>query len=129
MEKMNTVGWFEIYVDDMGRAKRFYEGVFQTELSQLKNPGTAENDIEMWAFEGDMKSYGANGALVKMSGMPSGHNSVLVYFSCEDCAIEEARVAEFGGKVERSKFSIGEYGFIAIASDSEGNTIGLHSLK
>mgnify|MGYP003337806138 CR=1 FL=1 len=25
---MNTIGWFEIYVQDMARARRFYEGVF-----------------------------------------------------------------------------------------------------
>lgn len=28
----NPVGWFEIYVQDMDRAKRFYELVFQVKL-------------------------------------------------------------------------------------------------
>jgi predicted enzyme related to lactoylglutathione lyase len=64
-----------------------------------------------------------------MQDMPSGGNSVLVYFSCEDCATEAARAAAAGGRVFKKKFSIGRYGFIALAFHTEGNMIGLHSLK
>lgn len=122
--KSNSVGWFEIYVNDMNRAKQFYESVFQKKLEQLVSP-----DIEMWSFAGDMNSYGAPGALVKMPGFSAGGNSVLVYFSCEDCSHEEKRVSEFGGKVSKSKFSIGQYGYISLVVDTEGNMFGLHSLK
>ena len=120
----NPVGWFEIYVQDMERAKRFYEAVFQVELNSL-----ASGSPEMWAFQGSMTSYGAPGALVRMDGVPSGGNSTLVYFSCEDCAVEAERVAGSGGKVFKAKTAIGEYGFIALAFDTENNLIGLHSLK
>ncbi len=51
-----------------------------------------------------------------------------VYFSCTDCAVEAASVIKYGGTVYREKMSIGEYGFIALARDTEGNMIGLHSL-
>ena len=120
----NAVGWFEIYVQDMERAKAFYEGVFGTPLSRLESPG-----IDMWAFPMEMERYGSPGALVCMPGVPSGGNSVLVYFVCEDCAVEAAKVAHFGGKVEKEKFSIGEYGHIALVNDTEGNMIGLHSMQ
>ncbi|MEE4463737.1 hypothetical protein V2S84_16790 [Azotobacter chroococcum] len=73
--------------------------------------------------------YGAPGALVRMPGFPSGANSVLVYFSCADCAMEAAKVANSGGKVEKEKFSIGEYGHIALVRDTEGTMIGLHSMQ
>jgi predicted enzyme related to lactoylglutathione lyase len=53
-----------------------------------------------------MDRMGASGALVKMEGFPSGGNSTLVYFSCADCAIEEARVVEFGGSIQRGKFQL-----------------------
>ena len=53
----------------------------------------------------------------------------MVYFNCGDCATEGARVAEAGGKLEREKMSIGEYGFIVLARDTEGNMFGLHSLR
>ena len=70
---------------------------------------------------------GACGALVKMEGVAPGGGGTLVYFSCEDCAVEESRVAPAGGHVVRPKFPIGPYGFIALVSDTEGNMIGLHS--
>jgi predicted enzyme related to lactoylglutathione lyase len=122
----NPVGWFEIYVQDMARAKRFYEAVFKVTLEKL---GTPAPGLEMWSFPMQMERYGAPGALVRMPGVPSGGNSVLVYFSCEDCAIEAKRIIESGGRIEKEKFSIGQYGFIVLALDSEGNMIGLHSMK
>lgn len=123
----NAVCWFEIYVNDMKRARSFYESVFQAKLEGLGDPGDAE--IEMWSFPGKMTSYGANGALVKMQGVSAGGCGTIVYFSCEDCGVEEKRVTQFGGSVHKSKFSIGPYGFISLVTDSEGNTIGLHSIK
>lgn len=121
--KGNAVGWFEIYVEDMSRAKKFYESVFATKLERLSGP-----DLEMWSFPGNPSSYGAPGALVKMPGFPVGRNSVVVYFSCADCSVEEKRVKESGGKVEKTKFSIGHYGFITLVYDTEGNMFGLHSM-
>jgi len=127
--KNNPIGWFEIYVQDMRRAKAFYEAVFQGSLTELKNPASADMPgMEMWAFPSSMESYGAPGALVRMSGCPSG-GSTLVYFSCEDCAIEAARAVASGGKIFKDKLGIGEYGFIALVEDTEGNMIGLHSLR
>ena len=122
--KNNPVGWFEIYVQDIDRAKKFYESVFQLKLEKLNSPG-----MGMWAFPMDLERWGAGGALVKMDGFPSGGSSTLVYFSCEDCSIEEGRAAEFGGRTQRKKMSIGEYGFISLVFDTEGNMIGLHSLQ
>jgi uncharacterized protein len=122
--KNNPVGWFEIYVQDIDRAKKFYKSVFQLKLEKLNSPG-----MEMWAFPMEMDRWGAGGALVKMEGVPSGGNSTLVYFSCEDCSIEESRAAKSGGRIQRKKMSIGEYGFVSLVFDTEGNMIGLHSLK
>lgn len=124
--KPNAVGWFEIYVDDINRAKLFYENVFQVNLERLNAPIP---DLEMYSFPSNMERYGAGGAIVKMNGFSSGRNSVIVYFSCEDCAVEQDRVEAAGGKVHQSKFPIGEFGFIALVVDTEGNMIGLHSLK
>ncbi len=120
----NPVGWFEIYVQDMDRAKAFYEGVFGVQLAKLDSP-----EIEIWAFPMDNERYGAPGALVRMPGFASGANSVLIYFSCADCAVEAAKAASSGGKLEKEKFSIGQYGFISLVIDTEGNMIGLHSMQ
>jgi predicted enzyme related to lactoylglutathione lyase len=128
----NPVGWFEIYVQDMERAKAFYEAVFQGKLERLPAPTLAPTsgpELEMWAFPMSQEGYGAAGALAKMEGGPSGGNTTLVYFKCEDCAVEAARAAEHGGRVVKEKMSIGKYGFIALVSDTEGNMIGLHSMR
>lgn len=125
----NAVGWFEIYVDDIQRARKFYEGVFDTRLEVLANPATESQDMQMLAFPGSMTTYGANGTICKMPGFPAGKNSIIIYFSSEDCSVEEGRVEKFGGKVEKKKMSIGQYGFISLVFDSEKNMIGIHSLK
>lgn len=119
----NPVGWFEIYVQDMERAKAFYEAVFQGKLEQIPAP-----DLEMWAFPMSEQGYGAAGALAKMEGCASGGSGTLVYFKCEDCAVEAARAGEQGGRIFKEKMFIGKYGFIALVFDTEGNMIGLHSM-
>lgn len=129
--KSNTVVWFEIYVQDMQRAKRFYEAVLDIRLEKMPAP-TVEMDMEMWAFPSDkaaaQTSYGACGMLVKMEGFPSSGGGTLVYFGCKDCAVEASRVTANGGAVVKEKMSIGEHGYIVLARDSEGNTIGFHSM-
>ena len=121
----NPVGWFEIYVKDMARARAFYETVLGATLENLPTPGAGPE--EMWVWPMQQGGTGAAGALVAMEGGPSG-NGTMVYFTCDDCATEAGRVAGAGGTVMKEKFSIGPYGFIAIATDTEGNAFGLHSM-
>lgn len=123
--RQNPVVWFEIYVQDMDRARRFYETVLATRLDELNSPDPA---LEMWAFPMSMESGGASGALCKMAGVPSG-GSTIVYFACEDCAVEASRVATAGGRLDTPKFSIGQHGHIALAVDPDGNMFGLHSMR
>jgi hypothetical protein len=127
----NPVVWFEIYVQDMPRAKRFYEAVLDIKLETMPAP-TADMTMEMWAFPSDKStahtSYGACGMLVKMDGFPSAGGGIVVYFGCKDCSVEASRVKANGGTVVKEKMSIGEHGFIALACDTEGNMIGFHSM-
>ena len=129
MSAVNSVNWFELYVQDMPRARAFYEAVLGIALEPLKLPDGGDDGLEMWSFPGDMDRYGANGALCRMPGAPSGLGGTLVYFACEDCGATAARIAPAGGRVHREKLSIGEYGFIVLAFDTEGNMIGLHSMR
>lgn len=107
----------------MARARTFHEAVLCLALAPL-GPG----DPAMLAFPGDMEVIHASGRLVRMDGVPSGGNRTLVYFSCTDCAVEQERVTAAGGVVQRPKMSIGEYGFISLIVDTEGNRVGLHSM-
>ncbi len=119
----NPVRWFEIYVEDMARAKAFYASVFGVQFTKLESP-----EIDMWAFLMEQGGEGATGALVKMPGFSPGGNSVLVYFGCDDCAVEADKAAKAGGRIQKGKMSIGQHGHIALVVDTEGNMIGLHSM-
>jgi len=114
----------------MPRAKAFYESVLNLELCRLDKPDEPKDfpQPEMWAFPME-ECPGASGAICKMEGVNAGGNSTLVYFDCEDCSVEASRVSNAGGEVKVPKMAIGEWGFISIAEDSEGNMIGLHSMK
>ena len=131
----NPIGWIEIYVEDMPRARKFYETVLALQMQKAEIPEGmdaeegSEEHFEMLFFPGDMDAPGISGAIVKSSMFKPGSGGTLNYFSCEDCAIEISRVADAGGKVLNEKMSIGQYGFCGICTDTEGNLIGFHSMK
>lgn len=126
MEKTNAIGWFDIYVNDMDRACSFYERVLGQKLEKMADP---TGETQMMSFPANMSAYGAAGALVKSKFTNPGLGGTMVYFSVEDCSKEEARVVKAGGKVIRPKFSIGEFGWVTLCEDSEGNRFGLSSMK
>jgi predicted enzyme related to lactoylglutathione lyase len=123
----NPVVWFEIYVNDYGRASKFYETVLQVTLQDMPDPNNS--GLKMAAFPMQAERPNASGALIKMEAVKAGGNSTIVYFDCDDCSIEEARVPGAGGKISRSKTSIGQHGFMSLCIDTEGNMFGLHSMK
>ena len=123
----NPIAWFEIYTNDLARAQEFYESVLGVQLENLDVPG--DDGLKMLAFPSNMERHGASGALVKMNGFEAGGNSTIVYFDCDDCSVEESRVVKSGGQVQQPKMSIGEYGFVSLVMDTEGNMIGLYSMK
>jgi uncharacterized protein len=126
VKKTNAVGWFDIYVSDMGRATKFYEAVLKHKLTELNDP---TGETQMMSFSANMTAYGAAGALVKSKHSRPGVGGTMVYFSVEDCSLQEAIVQKCGGKVIRSKFSIGQFGWLTLCEDTEGNMFGLSSMK
>jgi len=122
----NPFTWVEIYVEDMSRAQKFYETVLQIDMVPMEAPGDY-GDLEMLSFPWAQGEDNISGALCKTSTMKPGNSGTLVYFACDDCANETARVEMAGGIVLQNKFPIGSHGFCSIAQDTEGNTIGFHS--
>ncbi len=126
MSKSNAVGWFDIYVNDMNRALKFYEKVLVQKLEKIQDP---TGETNMMSFAGVMTSYGAAGALVKSEYARPGVGGTMIYFSVQDCLQNEELVVPAGGKVIRSKFSIGNFGWVTICEDTEGNMFGLNSMR
>jgi uncharacterized protein len=122
----NPAVWFEIYVDDMGRAKKFYETVLGLQLQDMADP--SNQDLKMSGFPMQQGAPNAGGALVQMQGVKAGGNSTIIYFGSADCTTEESRVEKAGGRIFKPKMSIGQYGAISLCFDTEGNMFGLHSM-
>jgi predicted enzyme related to lactoylglutathione lyase len=124
MKNVNPVNWFDISVSDLARSKKFYETVFDITLVDFPIEWGKQA-----AFPADHEGLNATGALVEKENRVANGSNTIVYFASEDCVTEQNRVAAAGGKVLQPKMSIGEFGFIAMLMDTEGNTIGLHSRK
>ena len=120
----NPVNWFEIATNNLERAKKFYSKVFEREFQLIEMP-----DSKMYMFSGRPEAKGAVGALVHSEQNKPSVDGTIIYFECEDVAIETSRVEEAGGKLLFPKMSIGEFGFISQCMDTEGNRIGFHSHK
>jgi predicted enzyme related to lactoylglutathione lyase len=122
--KTHVANWFEIPVKDLERAKKFYEKVFDVELTTEEMGGMK---LAMFPFTKD--APGSAGALVKGSSYEPSHAGTVVYFSVESIDETLRRINANGGKTLMPKTSIGQYGVIAQYEDSEGNRLALHSMK
>ena len=104
---------FELPAQDVGRAKRFWSGVFGWEFG----------DSAMPEFEYYMVQTGDDqgGAI-----MPSetAAASPIVYFDTDDIDASIATVREHGGNAE-DKAPVPTHGWFAACSDSEGNAFHL----
>lgn len=124
--KTNMVGWFEIPVSNMNRAKKFYEKVFDIEIHTEQ---FGETLMGWFPFPKDPKAAGSGGSLVQNEQFykPMA-NGTLVYFSSPEITYELRKVEEAGGVVLQEKTLIKEeIGYMALILDSEGNRIALHS--
>jgi predicted enzyme related to lactoylglutathione lyase len=121
--KKDALNWFELYVNDFDRAKHFYETALQTSLQTFE-----KEDCRMGMFPHD-QSGGVGGSITKMDGISPGHGGTLVYLNVEgDLDGVLKRIPGAGGSVIKTRTSIGQHGFIAIFKDTEGNSVGLHSM-
>ncbi len=122
----NVVGWFEIPVQNMDRAVKFYEAVLGYKLERNKM-----GSLDMAWFPWVADSIGSGGSLVYHEEYykPSS-DGVLIYLTAfsGDLSNELSKVEVNGGKVLQPKAQISpEHGFYGVFLDTEGNKIALHS--
>ncbi|MDO1500949.1 VOC family protein [Winogradskyella maritima] len=118
------ISWFEIPVNDMARAKSFYETVFDIEIKEMEFGVVKMGWLPF--NEGD----GVAGTLIQQESYIPSQEGTLVYFKSEDITTELNRVEDAGGKIYLGKTKISEeHGSMGVFIDSEGNRIALHSNK
>jgi uncharacterized protein len=122
MLQKSVPAWFEIPVDDLDRAQRFYEDLLETSLKrEAMGP-----DMQMAVFPAEKPA--PTGALVRHAGCVPSAAGTTVYLNLADVAATLKRVAKVGGEVLIPRTEIpGDMGFFAQIRDSEGNRVGLWS--
>jgi len=125
---MDSVVHFEIPAKDVKRASAFYTKAFGWTFNQF--PG-----FEYWSIGTTMSdkngmptSPGAiNGGMGKKGQMAPDQVVVTVHVKDIDSALDN--IKKLGGKQVGQKMPVGDMGFSAYFSDTEGNVIGLWQAK
>lgn len=119
----NALNWFEIPVENFDRAKAFYEKVLAITIASM-----AMGPVTMGMLSSDPAAVG--GAIVQGEGTPARNGTMVYLNGGDDLAPMLARVEAAGGQVVVPKTEIGnDFGFFAHFLDTEGNKVGLHSMK
>ena len=119
----NALNWFEIPANDISRAKKFYESIFEIKMDEMEMPGMK---YAMFPFD-PTKGKIAGGLAQSQMHTPGTTGSIIYLNANPDLQIVLDRIEKAGGKSTMPKTSIGQNGFMAFFTDSEGNTMALHS--
>ena len=109
----------EFPADDVGRARRFYEGLFGWQFREMEG-----FDNYLLFNTGSAEAGGAIGQRGDSTG-----ERLLVYVEVD--AIDDLlpRVPELSGQVTKERTEIPGQGWYAIVVDPEGNELGLYELR
>ncbi len=122
--KMNPVNWVVIPVNDLMKAKKFYEKTFYYSMTANKMGA-----LNMQWFPMMPKTIGSSGALVQADGYTPAEKGNIPYLSVNDIPKALAKVEENGGKILQQQTDLGDVGYIAHFQDCEGNRVGLFVRK
>lgn len=122
---VNAASWFDIPVTDFERAKSFYNTIFDFDM-----PDIPMGPVRMGILLHE-QGKGVGGAIVHGAGRVPSATGTLVYLAGgRDLSTVLDRVTAAGGAVVQSKTLIAPgMGYFAIFTDTEGNSVGLHSVE
>jgi predicted enzyme related to lactoylglutathione lyase len=124
---MGRLVHFEIHVDDMERAKKFYGEVFGWTFEDYSEYAGMPY---FGAVTGDDQQMGINGALMQRKSAPPEPNQALNGFACtmgvEDYDSTEVKILTLGGKVALPKYALPGMAWQGYYMDTEGNIFGVH---
>ena len=125
--EQHAINWFEIGVSDFDRARKFYSAIFDYEMPTLELGGTRMGFFPHTRPNGMGSNVG--GAICASSWHTPNSKGTVVYLNGgNDLSIVLNRIESAGGKVMIPKTQITpELGYMAFFTDTEGNTVALHS--
>jgi predicted enzyme related to lactoylglutathione lyase len=119
----NALNWFEIPATDISRAKKFYEDIFSIKMEEMEMQNMK---YAMFPFD-PLKGKIAGGLAQSQMHTPGVTGSIVYLNANPDLQKVLDRIEKAGGKITMPKTSIGQNGFMAFFTDTEGNSVGLHS--
>jgi uncharacterized protein len=121
----SAVNWFDIPAADIARAASFYSTILDTPLEVRDTPSG-----KTAMFPADWQNGEVGGSISQGEGRtPTAAGSVIYLNANPDLQPVLDRVAGAGGTVITPKTAVGmDAGYFALFADSEGNTVGLHSI-
>ena len=119
----NAINWFEIPATDISRAKKFYESIFEIKMEETEMTGMK---YAMFPFD-PMKAKVAGGLAQSPMHVPGATGSIIYLNANPDLQNVLDRIEKASGKITMPKTAIGQNGFMAFFTDTEGNTMALHS--
>lgn len=121
----NAINWFEIPVRNFTKARKFYETIFGADMQLMEAMG-----MKSAFFPAEMETGGIGGCIIQGEGYEPSEKGSLIYLNGgDDLGVPLSKVEAAGGKILLSKTAIGPNGFMAHFTDTEGNKVGLHSMK
>ncbi|WP_368298581.1 VOC family protein [Cytobacillus firmus] len=124
---MGRLVHFEVHVDDMERAKKFYGEVFGWSFQDWSEYAGMPY---YGAVTGNEEETGINGALMQRQGPPPEANQALNGYVCtmgvEDYDAAEIKILENGGTVALPKYALPGMAWQGYYKDTEGNIFGIH---
>lgn len=126
-EHTNVITWFEIPVENIERAKTFYETILDLQLVKRNDGGDEALFFPYNPAVVQATSGRVTGVLSKSDkNKPSASGTVVYINASPDLQLVVDRVEKAGGKVVVPRIEI-PAGYIALIIDSEGNKVGLHA--
>ena len=120
---MNEIVHFEIPVDDLERAQKFYKTAFGWQMNYMKEMGyTMVQTTEVDEKQVPKKPGAINGGMMKRGG---DVKSPVVTIGVADIDAAIVEVEKNGGKALGKKMKVGPMGWSAYFKDPEGNVVGL----
>jgi predicted enzyme related to lactoylglutathione lyase len=124
---MNEIVHFEIPVDDLDRAQKFYKSTFGWQLNYVKEMDyTIIQTTEVDEKNMPKKPGSINGGMMKRS---KNVNAPVVTISVASIDDALAKIEKNGGKAIGKKMEVENMGWSAYFKDPEGNVIGLWQNK
>jgi predicted enzyme related to lactoylglutathione lyase len=120
----NLISIVEIPTADFSRAMNFYRKVLEIQIEEVEMDGIK---LGLFANSGD----GPVVQLIHGEGYKTSADGTVVYLhGGNDLQKVADKIAANGGKIIIPKTAIGpDMGFYAVFTDTEGNKLGLHSLR